>query len=333
MISLLLEIGLSYCRPTLPPKRPATTPPALGLQSRFFPASWPVARHAVAGAPQAPESAPRRGSLGRPSGGGGGGGGGSTWPGSGGGTLDLQVRPGACLTCLPLPVGSLRLKTWQPLKLCRAAAAPPPPPTRPTHPHTPRNRICWQEGDGEPGGALLTPCRCAGSQKHVHERCLAEWMASVAQRKGVPQARRCDVCRALYQGCAGTFCIAGSGWVGRVPPSLPSSAISACRQPLRHIASHPLLPPRRRPTCPMLTAICSAAPPPSPLPGCRATCACERRRKPMCGGRRPRCCAPPWAPPSPTTLPGGWCSRCCSPCTARGAGGRLGWPFGAVCAG
>ncbi|PSC75339.1 ring finger membrane [Micractinium conductrix] len=61
-------------------------------------------------------------------------------------------------------------------------------------------RICWQEGDGEPGGALLTPCRCAGSQKHVHERCLAEWMASVAQRKGVPQARRCDVCRALYQG-------------------------------------------------------------------------------------------------------------------------------------
>ncbi|KAL4447884.1 hypothetical protein ABPG75_005103 [Micractinium tetrahymenae] len=61
-------------------------------------------------------------------------------------------------------------------------------------------RICWMEQDAEAGGALLAPCRCSGSQRFVHERCLGAWMQSVAARKGVPQARRCDICRAPYRG-------------------------------------------------------------------------------------------------------------------------------------
>jgi hypothetical protein len=56
--------------------------------------------------------------------------------------------------------------------------------------------------DGDAGGALLAPCRCCGSQRHVHQRCLAAWISSVAERKGVHHARHCDVCRAEYSGCA-----------------------------------------------------------------------------------------------------------------------------------
>ncbi|KAL4442427.1 hypothetical protein ABPG77_005011 [Micractinium sp. CCAP 211/92] len=61
-------------------------------------------------------------------------------------------------------------------------------------------RICWAEQDAEAGGALLAPCRCSGSQRFVHERCLRAWTQSVAERKGAPQARRCDICRAPYRG-------------------------------------------------------------------------------------------------------------------------------------
>ena len=61
-------------------------------------------------------------------------------------------------------------------------------------------RICWAEADGEPGGALLSPCRCRGSSHFVHQRCLSAWMASVAERKGVHWANHCDVCRSRYVG-------------------------------------------------------------------------------------------------------------------------------------
>ena len=64
----------------------------------------------------------------------------------------------------------------------------------------PACRICWQEADGDPGGMLLSPCSCSGSSRFVHYRCLEAWMAAVAERKGVPAARCCDVCRARYRG-------------------------------------------------------------------------------------------------------------------------------------
>eukprot|EP00887_Chlorella_sp_A99_P002201 scaffold21.g2201.t1 len=71
----------------------------------------------------------------------------------------------------------------------RRRAAPPPPQQ---HGEAPQCRICWEEADTGEGGALLTPCLCAGSGRHVHERCLREWM-----RVG-PAVLRCNVCRADY---------------------------------------------------------------------------------------------------------------------------------------
>ncbi|EFN56526.1 hypothetical protein CHLNCDRAFT_144149 [Chlorella variabilis] len=64
----------------------------------------------------------------------------------------------------------------------------------------PQCRICWLEADVEEGGALLAPCRCSGSSRCVHQRCLAAWMGAVAERKGVHAARHCDICRARYAG-------------------------------------------------------------------------------------------------------------------------------------
>lgn len=71
--------------------------------------------------------------------------------------------------------------------------------------------------DADAGGGLLAPCRCSGSQRFVHERCLGAWMQSVVARKGVPQARRCDICRAPYRGQV--RCTAPGP--PPLPPSLP----------------------------------------------------------------------------------------------------------------
>lgn len=86
-------------------------------------------------------------------------------------------------------------------------------------------RICWGEEDSEDGeakkrqnttpptpfhefltmvffflgGALLSPCRCAGSSRYVHSRCLKRWIDAVASSKGISFAVRCDVCRSPYR--------------------------------------------------------------------------------------------------------------------------------------
>lgn len=54
-------------------------------------------------------------------------------------------------------------------------------------------RICLEPAhDGEPGGGLLAPCRCAGSMAWIHEHCLAE-----AERHSCTPGR-CAICRTRY---------------------------------------------------------------------------------------------------------------------------------------
>lgn len=59
-------------------------------------------------------------------------------------------------------------------------------------------RICWGPEDDWEGGTLIAPCSCRGSSRFVHERCLYQWMSSVAQNKGINRARKCNVCQRRY---------------------------------------------------------------------------------------------------------------------------------------
>lgn len=54
-------------------------------------------------------------------------------------------------------------------------------------------RVCFDEGDSQPGGALLSPCRCRGSMAHVHERCLREWLCTGQV------SLNCSVCKGTYR--------------------------------------------------------------------------------------------------------------------------------------
>ncbi|KAL4529507.1 hypothetical protein Ndes2437B_g08911 [Nannochloris sp. 'desiccata'] len=60
-------------------------------------------------------------------------------------------------------------------------------------------RICWGEEDDEEGGSFLKPCRCTGTSRYVHTRCLQRWINSVASSRGASFATRCDICRASYR--------------------------------------------------------------------------------------------------------------------------------------
>lgn len=48
-------------------------------------------------------------------------------------------------------------------------------------------RICHEED-----GVLITPCNCNGSLKHVHDRCLMDWI-------DVTKSYKCDVCKTRYR--------------------------------------------------------------------------------------------------------------------------------------
>lgn len=60
-------------------------------------------------------------------------------------------------------------------------------------------RICWGEEDDEPGGTFLSPCKCSGTSRYVHSRCLKRWMDAVAESKGVRFAYQCDICQTTYR--------------------------------------------------------------------------------------------------------------------------------------
>ena len=52
-------------------------------------------------------------------------------------------------------------------------------------------RICMQ---GELAGKLITPCRCAGSIRFVHEECLKAWVLSQGRLSGTA----CELCQTVY---------------------------------------------------------------------------------------------------------------------------------------
>ncbi|KAL4442669.1 hypothetical protein ABPG77_006663 [Micractinium sp. CCAP 211/92] len=57
-------------------------------------------------------------------------------------------------------------------------------------------RVCWAPDDS---AALLSPCLCSGTQKHVHLKCLRRWQESVQKRNSFDErAFRCSVCRTLF---------------------------------------------------------------------------------------------------------------------------------------
>ena len=79
---------------------------------------------------------------------------------------------------------------------------PPPPPPTPTPP-TPapatddrgeaQCRICY---GGEELGPLVSPCRCRGTMRYVHARCLNEWRAAAANERAFS---RCEQCGYAYR--------------------------------------------------------------------------------------------------------------------------------------
>ncbi len=53
-------------------------------------------------------------------------------------------------------------------------------------------RICFS---GAEDGKLISPCKCDGTQKYVHEECLRKWQRTCA---GTRKAKYCGVCRARF---------------------------------------------------------------------------------------------------------------------------------------
>jgi RING-variant domain len=50
-----------------------------------------------------------------------------------------------------------------------------------------------------PDGSFLAPCKCTGTSRYVHARCLKRWIKSVASSRGPSFATRCDICRSSYR--------------------------------------------------------------------------------------------------------------------------------------
>jgi hypothetical protein len=67
-----------------------------------------------------------------------------------------------------------------------------------------RCRVCFDEEE-EDGNRFISPCKCQGSQKHVHEKCLRRWQRSVqlqrqnAAREADEQRHIvCNVCKSTF---------------------------------------------------------------------------------------------------------------------------------------
>lgn len=60
-------------------------------------------------------------------------------------------------------------------------------------------RFCWQGPDVQDGGELLAPCRCSGSVKFVHRRCLGAWQRTQRSQGAFRKSYRCDICRERYR--------------------------------------------------------------------------------------------------------------------------------------
>ncbi|KAI5369326.1 Putative Zinc finger, RING-CH-type, Zinc finger, RING/FYVE/PHD-type [Septoria linicola] len=89
-----------------------------------------------------------------------------------------HYRPRKCRICLEEVEPTFHMDTESPLP---SAMQPPP-------------RVTYESADG---GRLLSPCKCKGSQKYVHEECLGAW------RRADPMQTRnyweCPTCRYRYK--------------------------------------------------------------------------------------------------------------------------------------
>ncbi len=68
-------------------------------------------------------------------------------------------------------------------------------------------RICLCEEEDKVGNPLITPCKCAGTMKHIHIECLREWLNSKSSFKesnppGVKtycwKALECELCKVRF---------------------------------------------------------------------------------------------------------------------------------------
>eukprot|EP00210_Caulerpa_lentillifera_P008797 g8393.t1 len=60
-------------------------------------------------------------------------------------------------------------------------------------------RFCWQAEDDDRGGELLAPCRCSGSVKYIHRRCLGAWQRTQRSQGALRKSYRCDICKERYR--------------------------------------------------------------------------------------------------------------------------------------
>jgi len=58
----------------------------------------------------------------------------------------------------------------------------------------PMCRICFEE-DEQDDNRLISPCKCDGTQKFVHQKCLREWQRSVQTYRPNHPDQVCSICR------------------------------------------------------------------------------------------------------------------------------------------
>ena len=57
-------------------------------------------------------------------------------------------------------------------------------------------KICFEDAETLKTGKLITPCKCAGSMRYIHEECLKTWL--VSQQIHLPTAS-CEICHKAYK--------------------------------------------------------------------------------------------------------------------------------------
>lgn len=67
-------------------------------------------------------------------------------------------------------------------------------------------RICLGD-DNEPNNPLITPCKCAGTMRYIHVKCLQKWLKSKLQVKKTPlytsmiiKPLLCELCQSQFPG-------------------------------------------------------------------------------------------------------------------------------------
>lgn len=61
----------------------------------------------------------------------------------------------------------------------------------------PKCRVCF-EGAEAPGGVLVSPCNCRGTQKFVHKSCLTQWQRITLLQPNPRRAYECSVCKTAF---------------------------------------------------------------------------------------------------------------------------------------